>query len=225
MKTTAVRELKIELPDDERGLNPGQVVRFDKLKRRLLRADLKPAQREAALAELHSLETGPREIRERSALDAGIAQAVAMAEARGAQVEREKARIRVTSHDGLHSLYLVRKLTQEQYDCGLVFRRGWVSRSADLSSQPPGEGTGGGHQHEGFVASRAERAFALQWLGKVTVHVALHARPNALAMLQRVAGDGMALSVFGKGRAFERNLADLCRALDLCAGVSTRNRT
>jgi hypothetical protein len=219
MQRLATKELRIELPDAERGLSASQVVLFDKLKRRLLRSDLKPAQREAIRTQIYALETGPREVRVRGETDAAIAETIDLAEARGEEVTRNKTAIRVTTHDGLHSLYVLRKLSQEQYDEGLLFRRAWGRRSADLTPPPPGEGAHSSHLHEAFIAARTLRAFDLQRLGKLTVHVALKGTPNALAMLQRIAGDGIALSAYGKGRAFDRNLADLRRALDLCSEI------
>ncbi len=53
--------LKIELPAQERGRGPEEIKRFDRLKRKLDRADLKPSQREAAAAELAAQELGKKQ--------------------------------------------------------------------------------------------------------------------------------------------------------------------
>jgi hypothetical protein len=214
----------ILLPANERGLPQAEVVRFDKAKAELLnpRLPLSDRQREARAAIMQSVESQPKRAADKAWLDEAIRETLELHQARGVEVEVSTV-VRVAGHDGLHTLYKAKRISEEQYQRGVLFRRAWNSRSAGLASIPPGDGAGGGHQHESFVAAAARRAFDLQWLHKVTVHVALKGRPNALAMLNRVAGDGIPMSAYGEGRAFYRNLDDLRLALDLAEQVKAPN--
>lgn len=77
-------KLKVGLPDSERGLSPFHIARFDRLKRKLARTDLKPKQREEALDEMVALEAGPKLARERAEVEGGIEETLALATARAA---------------------------------------------------------------------------------------------------------------------------------------------
>jgi hypothetical protein len=147
-----------------------------------------------------------------------VEETVALAKARGGEVERTKTHLRVTSHDGLRSLLDVKDgLTPEQYEAGLAFREGWEARSQDLASQMGAESAGSGHDNDRYVMARLNRAKKLQRLGAMVRAVAVECaeEPAALRILSAVAGDGAALSEFGEGRAFGRNLAVLKWALEV----------
>ncbi len=155
-------------------------------------------------------------------LQGGIAESIALEQARGGRVEAGSGPVRMVDHDGLRSLLSVKDgLTAEQYDAGMAFREAWEARSGDLGSQLGGEGGAGGvHVNDRYVKARLARAKKLQRLGAIIRAVAVEcaAEPAALQMLQEVAGEGKALSAFGEGRAFARHLAALKMALEVAAG-------
>jgi hypothetical protein len=207
-----------ELPANERGLPPDQVERFDKARADLLnpRLALKEGQKDERARTMGNVEDLPKQAAEKVWRATAMLETVALAKARGEDVQTKGA-VRVNSHDGLWSVFDLGKLTHAQLDDGLFYREGWESRSADMGSQL-GQTTGGGaHNNDLYVFNRRMRAEALAWLAKVERAIAIRcsAEPATLQMLRRVAGDGMALSVFGKGRAFDRHLNALRRALDV----------
>jgi hypothetical protein len=97
----------ILLPANERGLSPAFVARFDRLKRRLARNDLKPTQRNQALDELDEMVRAPGIAADRAAISEAIAETIALAEGRGETVAPARATgpIRIMSRGGLRQAY------------------------------------------------------------------------------------------------------------------------
>lgn len=133
---------------------------------------------------------------------------------------------RIRSRDGLQSLLEAGRLggpddgkrIQVRYETGMEYRDMVEARSGDLGSQMGGDGgTGTAHDNDKFVWARHARAKKTRQLGEIDNAVAIQCRdePACLQMLRWVAGQGHALSAFGKGHAFERHLDALIRALDV----------
>jgi hypothetical protein len=218
-------DLKIELPDDERGLSAETIARITRLQERANNPRLGKEQRTAARQELARLEHSRQAILDQNWRAATTAETVALAHARGEEVEMMKSgSVRMKTRDGLQSALEVKDgLSPEQYDAGKAFREAWESRSGDIGSQLGNEGGGGGHQNDRFVRERLTRAKNLQRLGAIERAVALECidQPVCLQMLRAVAGEGISISAFGEGRAFARNLAALKRALDIAVSFKS----
>lgn len=159
-------------------------------------------------------------------LRAGIDETVALEEARGGEVRQGPGPLVMRDRDGLAALQALepdedgeeRSLTEEQYGAGMRFREGWEARSEGVGSQMGAMLSGGAaHDNDRFVETALSRAKKLQLAGRIEFAVAVQCRdePAALQMLREVAGHGKALSVFGRGRAFDRHLTALKRALDV----------
>lgn len=101
----AIQSLRIELPDAERGMSPAQLARFDKLQRKLLRPDLRPAQREATRDELDALIAAPRIAQERQWQQSANDETVALAEGRHEAVKVVGPATRILSRTGLVQAY------------------------------------------------------------------------------------------------------------------------
>lgn len=214
----------IELPPEERGVPPEVVAKFDYERRRLLNPLSTPKAREDAARNIANLEANREKWGERAWQERVQAENEGLAAARGEEVVREGPRTRVVSRDGLYSAMRAKDgLTQKQYEIGLRYRAGWQARSADVGSQLGAVGhTSAGHDNNRFVANRASRAMMLQALGKMERAVAIQcsAEPACLQMLRWVAGEGHSLSAFGEGRAYERNMRALKRALEVAGTAS-----
>lgn len=212
--TTPARE-QIQLPDDERGVSPDVVARFDRLNAKLGRRDLSPKQREATAAELAALEATPAKRADRAWLEATQAETEMLALARGEGVERSRSgQIRI-DRDPILSLMRCGHLTAEQFDTATEFRALYEARQSGIGAMNYGDAGGGVHNNDRFVFVKLQAAKAAQRIGTAERRIALECRdePAALQMFRGVIGEGKALSSFGKGRAFERNLSALVRAL------------
>lgn len=141
----------ILLPVNERGLPPQLVARFDRVKRKLARTDLKPAARRAAEDELTNILTAPAEAAERASIALAVAETLALAEARGEDVEPAKAGggpARVMSRGGLRQAYEDHHLDPEHgklraddlYSAGRAYRDDYEA----VEGQRTGERGGGG---------------------------------------------------------------------------------
>ena len=221
-KPSPPKAYAIELPANERGLAPDKVERFDKARAELLspRLNLSEAQRDIRARTMADVEQAPRRLAGAAEIESGIAETVRMAEARGEEITTTKGGAKlIITNDGLWNLHERRKLTIEQYEEGCAYRKDRDARSADLGSQLNNEGSGSGHNHEHFVASRAERAFASAMVHVIENAVLMKCPANSLAMLRSVAGDGNSIAIWGKGRALDRNVADLAKALNTAAAT------
>lgn len=236
---------KIELPDSERGRGSNEIRRLDRLLARLARPDLTEKQREAAMRELHALEQAPREVSERAWNERTSAETAALARERGEQVEGGARRpLRVSSRDPLKSLMDAGKLSPAQHSTGTTIRGCYASRGAGLGSQLGGiTGAGGGSSdNSAAIFYGIQRGKENQFVGSVergilvgiyrnnrggVVSLATFARfkgekvdpHDSLRFLRGVCGEDKALSSYGEGRAFERNLNALRLALDIAQEV------
>lgn len=207
---------KIQLPEAERGLSDAQVRRFDKLTRKLALPTLKPSQRDAAVDELAALAAAPKTAADAAWRARALAETVTLAAERGEDVHQPKqGPVRVNNRDTL--LPLRHRLTPAQYETALELRACYDARSGDLGSQLGQESAGGGHNNDQFVYARLLRARRLQWLGRAERAIALQCitQPGALQMVRAVLGQGVSLSAFGRGRAFDRNLGNFVAGLDV----------
>jgi hypothetical protein len=135
-------------------------------------------------------------------------------------VERAKTH-RTSERDPLRSLLIAEHLTAEQYDAGQSLYELYDARGETLGSQMGAIGRAGSastdNSHQIFAG--VQRGKRLQKLGTIERAVAIQCRdePTALAMLRAVCGERKSLTSQGKGRAFDRNLGALKRALDVAS--------
>lgn len=162
-------------------------------------------------------------VRERSG---GIGETVALAQARGEEVDQRPGYgvVCMSDRDGLHAMFRANHLTRELYEAGLLYRASSEVRASDLKACTIGDSSGGGHDNNVFVGKRFERAKAANFTARCdrAVAMAYTDKPATLAMLRAVAGHGHSLRAFGAGRALERNrdalTLALCVVADLVAG-------
>lgn len=190
------------------------------------RAELERAKnagnRDIALEKVEKIERGIRNRADSAWRSATNAETINLAEGRGETVEASKGAIRISSRDGLRSLREAGHITEDQYAVGMEYRAGHEARGRDLKAQNIGDGAGGGHNNDLFVASRVLRARKLEFTARVdrAVACACISRPSALQMLRAVAGEGGSLSAWGEGRALARNREALIEALDIAKKVA-----
>ena len=194
-----------------RGMSPGQCARL----RLAFRLELgSPADKAEAYAICKGIEADLR---------SGITETVALEKARGGAVEEvSRGPVRMKDRDGLHALLGVKDgITAAEYDAGLEYRAGHELRGADVGSAMGSESTSTGHDNDRFVFDRLQRAKKLTRTAIIERTIAMECmdEPASLNMLRRVAGDGFALSTQGEGRAFERNLKALRKALQIADAI------
>lgn len=228
-----------ELPAHERGRGVEELKRLDRLNARLARPDLSEKQRQAAIDERAAMEQGPAKAADQAWRDQAANETVALAANRGESADRlSSGAVRVNNRDAVYSL--ARKLSPEQYDAAVEARDCYESRSPGLGSQMGGLAEAGSAEFDSNAAAFAgiQRAKKLQRLGNIERGVLIGSYrmtdgtlrliaawkakregsplPHvALTMLRGVCGQNIALSAFGEGRSFERNLAALKLALDV----------
>jgi hypothetical protein len=218
-------ERRIELPRAERGRSPEEIRRFDKLLKKLQRTDLSLDERTALIAKVAALEAEPADYAESEWRRQALAETEALAAARGEQVAAEKAGVkRLLDRDPLLSLARTGKITPEQLETGTEVRDLYDSRAQDAGAMEYTGMPSGGHNHERFVGVRYSRAKASAMIGRIERQVAIicAAEPMALTMMRVVLERGMPATSQGKGRAFERNVTALGRALDVAEDVLRR---
>jgi hypothetical protein len=142
--------------------------------------------------------------------------------ARGGDVEREGGRLRLTSRDGLQTLYERGGLERPEYEAGLIYRRCFEALSAgprsnlnrDFSTGVLGFSEAGA---DGFAELRAVRAEQLaRW-------EALAGTGRRLWVLRLVAGQGRTVNSLGSGGsarlANTKALVDVLRAIAVERGL------
>jgi len=210
--------LKIELPAHERGRGPDEIKRFDRLKRKLERHDLKDSQREAAAAELAALERAPAAREDKAWRDAAAAETQALAVSRGEAVTQPKAGpMRVDDRDRLVSLKRGGWLTERQLDVAIAFRTLYDTRGVDLGALNYGDAGQSATDIERIVAEGFRRAKVTNTICAAEARIFRECQddPDCLVIFHGVIGLNKALSSFGKGRAFERNAQALVRAIEI----------
>lgn len=213
----------IELPPEERGLAPQTVATYDSLRARLLNPMTKEKARDQAAQQIANIEDKPRQIADKAWQERAAAETKALAEERGEEVGVEGGRLRVYTRDSLGILFRHDKLTERQYETAIRYRAGRRVENPGIGSQMGAIGQVGAATVPGrHAAIAAARAKMETWTRKVETKVAIEcsAEPVCLQMLRWVAGEGNLITSYGKGRAYERNLRALRRALDVAATVT-----
>lgn len=135
--------------------------------------------------------------------------------------------LRISSRDGLATLFEAASITPLQYKAGRAFRVLYEMAGAGLKVATFEGGGGGGRSCSAkFNPKRSprelQRALALGRLAKIEASISpVTGSPNReLIVLRWVAGEGRTLrSLTSGGRAFQANSAALKTALDTAAGV------
>jgi hypothetical protein len=223
---------RTELPDAERGRGPEDIKMLDRLNRRLtLNAYVQTKtmspeeQRNADLRAREHLEHTARLVAEDARDRVARAEAQALAEIRGEEVEVEPSGLRrVLDRDPLLSLARAGHLTPEQLETGQTVRDLYDSRAADAGAMEYTGMPSGAHDHEAFVAKRFTRAKCSEMIGRIERRIALDCRdePACLTMLRAVCERGLSASSQGSGRGYVRNRTALARALDVADLVLRR---
>lgn len=216
-------KLKIELPDHERGRSPQDIARLEVLNARLSKPPKARGRmsadeaRTADLKERERIEHGPSERADQAWARDAIEETKALAVLRGEDM---------AERDGLMSLFRRERLTPEEYDLGIEVRACYEARNADVGSQLGSVSIGAAHDNDRYVMARAKRARKLWALGKTEIALAVECKdePACLQLMRAVVGEGVTLSAFGRGRAFERNLKALLRALRIYERIRDTGR-
>lgn len=229
LRSTAA-EVKIELPDDQRGRSEFDLKRLDVLNARLAKGSVRRGKlsaeesREADLKERQGLERATDVKAEQKWARGAAAESAARATASGAQVSEDKNGVkRILDSDPLAGLTW---LTTDQFEAGRVMRDCYLRRGEDAGAMEFTGMPGAAHDHERFVGSRFLRAKATNIVARTEIAVALDCRhePAALAMLRAVCGEGKTLTSQGRGRAYDRNCKALAMALEIADSVIKRVR-
>lgn len=135
--------------------------------------------------------------------------------------------LRLSSRDGLTALRDLGKLTQAEYETGLLYRNVYELQACDLRSQL-GETEGrGGFDRARYVISRLHRAQRAVLRDEIERAVQAACRGSKttkglreIKVLRAVAGEGLSLRSVSKGGAMQAiYLASLVRALGAAQGV------
>jgi hypothetical protein len=204
---------RTELPDAERGRAADDIRQLDRLNRRLV-----------ANARQH-LELSPLDRAAEAEVAAGIAESMALATVRGEEVATTTGGVKqLLERDPLLRLASANHITPKHLETGRELVDLYEARCSDLGAIEYGGTPGGAHNNDRYVDSRLKRAKASEMLGRVERAVAINcsAEPACLTMLRVVCERGMSVTSQGKGRAFERNVAALIRALEVAEPVLRR---
>jgi hypothetical protein len=131
--------------------------------------------------------------------------------------------VRVSNRDAIYSL--AHKLSDDQSKAAVACRDYYETRSQGLGSQMGGLGGIGqpGYDNCPAVFNGVQRAKKLQRImtieRAITMDAKCRAEPATLQMFRAVCCDNKPLSVWGEGRAFDRNLTALKMALDVADAV------
>lgn len=151
---------------------------------------------------------------------AGVDETVALEKARGDEVRdfNTAGAKRLSSRDGLLSLYLTGRLSADQAGAGLAYRRAMEARGAVGCSSP--SRMGGDKAADHYIKAGLARAKLGVRAAAVDRQVALELkdRPECLDTLRRVAGYGQSVrSLAPGGKQFDRTVEALALALDIAA--------
>jgi len=222
-KTAAAMKPKLVSDQDQLGrLTRDEERDLDKAVMELTKAKTKGA-RDIARDKIARIAAKPKQRLTVAERKTALEEITRLAEARGEEVDSnpEHGGLMIKTRDGLHRMWKLGHLTREQYETGLIYRKGHEARGADLQASQIGDTGGAGHNHEAFVAKRFERAKLGQFVGATDRAVALGciSNPAALQMLRHVAGQGGSITDFGGGRALDRNRKGLSQALEIAQRV------
>jgi hypothetical protein len=135
---------------------------------------------------------------EQRAIEAGLDETASLARRRGEAVERRAGAMRVTSRDGLQTLYEQGGLPRADYEAGLLYRRCFEALGAgprsnldrDFAAPARGFSDVGAAAYAELRAGRAE---------KLQVWEALAKTGRQLWVLRLVAGEGRTINSIGPG--------------------------
>lgn len=209
-----------ELPAAERGRSADEVKRWNRSRVALLNPNLTLSDddKEALANGMAYVESSPKLRKEEAALSAHLDAQEQKARAQGEIVARSKSgRVNVLSRDAVKTLAQAKLLNADQLETATLLKLLYEVREVDAGAMEYGDTRGAGHNHEAYVANRYERAQATAQIGHVERAILIQCsnEPECLASFRWVIGQNRALSGRGAGRAFERNLAALLRALDV----------
>ncbi|MDP2214757.1 hypothetical protein [Phenylobacterium sp.] len=186
----------------------------------------------AALAQMRERSLHAEKLR-REQIDAFWAEQAAMetaglAQGRGEEIgqvrEPEAARaLRISSRDGLATLFEARTISAHQYGAGRAYRVAFEAASAGLKISNPSPAARVFRSSDPLThhrdAGELQRAYVLARLRQIELAVSgLGSRE--LQVLRSVAGEGRTIrELGGGGRAREKNTAALRRALEAAVGV------
>lgn len=210
--------LKIALPEAERGVSPETLQRFDKAKRALDNPMTKARARDAHARTLAHIENAPREARDADWLERSTRETIALAQARGEDVETARdGRVNVTSRDSLLNMIKAGKLTPDQAKAGRDCRDAYEIRSQSLGAMNYSDTGRGGRDHEASIAWGIAKANASLMLPFVERFIQLrhHAEPMALTMFRAILSERHTIADHGTSQSVrERNTAAFILALD-----------
>jgi hypothetical protein len=229
---SALAKLRIELPDGERGRSEYDLKELDRINGRLARnvyrntADSTATEkRQADLSRRDELEMRPQFRSDQQWQRDAVAETLALANARGAQIEAQRSGLaRIVDSDVLFSLACAGHITADQLGFGREVRDLYDSRAADAGAMEYTGMPGTGHDNEQYVAVRWARAKASEFIGRIerAVVITCTDEPACLVALRAICERGWPMASMGKGRAFERNCAAFARALDVADAVLRR---
>lgn len=132
--------------------------------------------------------------------------------------------LRISSRDGLATLFESSKITSHQYGAGRAYRTAYELAAAGLKiANLNASGGGGGVQHGTLASHRSaqelQRAYVLARLRQIEIAVG-GLGPRELRVLRAVAGEGHTIrSLGGSGNAREADTRALVRALEAVVSV------
>lgn len=131
------RQLKIHLPDDERGFGAPQIKRFDKFQRKIAGGGLTEDEHKQTLAEISYIEKSPKALRETAALDRHLQLLEQLERGRDPEtppVRDKMGRLRIMARDGLECLLMAQALTAAQYTAGMRYREMYEATERSIRS-------------------------------------------------------------------------------------------
>ena len=170
---------------------------------------------------LYAAQTMTDEARDMAWRESSTAETVDLAKRRGEVVTQGPQHVRISSRDGLRTLYDANHITADQYREGLVYRSLYEGTqagglTANLEATPSGNAPGS-TAHRGMVQIK-RNARRL----RIDTAVGRSLGPFGLKVLQQVAGEGVSASALCKGRGgshWRRIVRELGFALDVATEV------
>ncbi len=219
-RAAAVSLAPATLPETERGREPPQVARFDKLRRKLDDKTLNEKQRQATVEEMGKIERAPSEDAERKAVNRHVEALAALEAMRGGDVSRDHAGRPRVARDGLATLIRGGALDVTQARVLKVYRRLFeaVAQEKRLTSAY-NEMRGGGFDPE--ITSKQLRArHKLQWTlkGLDALVDAAGVNGREITTLRLVAGEARTINSISPTSSNRKlNTEALIRAADTLA--------
>ena len=222
----------IALPDRERGLGANEVRQWERARETLknLPSNASDERKKAYAKTMRDVEDRPAAKADDAWRDQANAETVALAEARGEEVEISKAgRVNITTRDSLLSLIKSGKLTDAQAQAGKTCRDAYELRSQSLGAMNYSDTGRGGRDHEASIAWGIAKANASMMLPFVERFIQLRhiSNPVALTMFRNILCERHTIADHGTSQSVrERNTAAFILALDAAVdGIESWART